>query len=308
MNGWYMVRLWVSILQCLFYNEASSLYFSSSQFISWAEWMKSCVHIYFRPSGNECYMMKSWLRNKPGTEMSNSWVVRGFILGAMPAPPEDFFLGRLLPDCRDDKNCPAEQQQPLLTLWHSIEKKIVIRNSLGRHFVGNRIWRKIWRYSKLPPFSWVEKLFSFQFVSVDCCKYILVDTELLIVNQDIRWVKRALKEYNLGSRPLMRPIALLVSGKLYRIQRTLPGSSFQPIIWKSYWVIQKLMGKTGQYFLNALLFTIHHSTLYHSLFVIHFRNRWTDYKIEMRTNVPMFKVKEATVRRRYSDFKVLWRK
>ena len=114
--------------------------------------------------------MKSWLRNKPGTEMSNSWVVRGFILGAMPAPPEDFFLGRLLPDCRDDKNCPAEQQQPLLTLWHSIEKKIFIRNSLGRHFVGNQIWRKIWRYSKLPPFSWVEKLFSFQFVSVDCWK------------------------------------------------------------------------------------------------------------------------------------------
>ena len=34
------------------------------------------------------------------------------------------------------------------------------------------------------------------------------------------------------------------------------------------------------------------------------RARWTDYKIEMRTNVPVFKVKEATVRRRYSDFKV----
>merc|ERR1711878_196684 len=35
------------------------------------------------------------------------------------------------------------------------------------------------------------------------------------------------------------------------------------------------------------------------------RARWTDYKIEMRTNVPVFKVKEATVRRRYSDFKWL---
>ena len=35
------------------------------------------------------------------------------------------------------------------------------------------------------------------------------------------------------------------------------------------------------------------------------RGRWTDYKIEMRTNVPIFKVKEASVRRRYSDFKVL---
>ena len=34
------------------------------------------------------------------------------------------------------------------------------------------------------------------------------------------------------------------------------------------------------------------------------RQRWTDYKIEMRTNVPIFKVKEASVRRRYSDFKV----
>ena len=34
------------------------------------------------------------------------------------------------------------------------------------------------------------------------------------------------------------------------------------------------------------------------------RARWTDYKLEMRTNVPIFKVKEASVRRRYSDFKV----
>ena len=35
-----------------------------------------------------------------------------------------------------------------------------------------------------------------------------------------------------------------------------------------------------------------------------FRTRWTDYKVEMRTNVPVFKVKDASVRRRYSDFKV----
>ena len=39
--------------------------------------------------------------------------------------------------------------------------------------------------------------------------------------------------------------------------------------------------------------------------VVHtLRARWTDYKLEMRTNVPIFKVKEASVRRRYSDFKV----
>ena len=38
-----------------------------------------------------------------------------------------------------------------------------------------------------------------------------------------------------------------------------------------------------------------------------FRTRWTDYKIEMRTNVPVFKVKDASVRRRYSDFKVRMR-
>merc|ERR1711874_61036 len=35
------------------------------------------------------------------------------------------------------------------------------------------------------------------------------------------------------------------------------------------------------------------------------RTRWTDYKVEMRTNVPVFKVKDASVRRRYSDFKWL---
>jgi len=35
------------------------------------------------------------------------------------------------------------------------------------------------------------------------------------------------------------------------------------------------------------------------------RKRWTDYKVSMRTNLPIFKVKETTVRRRYSDFKWL---
>ena len=129
---------------------------------------------------------------------------------------------------------------------------------------GNQIWRKIWRYSKLPPFSWVEKLFSFQFVSVDCCKYILVDTELLIVNQDIRWVKRALKEYNLGSRPLMRPIALLVSGKLYRIQRTLPGSSFSANYLEIILSDPKTYGENRSIFLKCI--ALHHSSLNSLLF------------------------------------------
>ena len=34
------------------------------------------------------------------------------------------------------------------------------------------------------------------------------------------------------------------------------------------------------------------------------RARFTDWRLEMRTNVPVFKVKESAVRRRYSDFKV----
>eukprot|EP00128_Syssomonas_multiformis_P005956 Colp12_sorted_trinity150504_noHs@4223 len=35
------------------------------------------------------------------------------------------------------------------------------------------------------------------------------------------------------------------------------------------------------------------------------RNRYTDYKITMKTNLPIFKLKEASVRRRYSDFEWL---
>lgn len=32
------------------------------------------------------------------------------------------------------------------------------------------------------------------------------------------------------------------------------------------------------------------------------KKRYTDYEVRMRTNLPVFKVKEASVRRRYSDF------
>eukprot|EP00090_Calanus_glacialis_P035930 TRINITY_DN61277_c0_g1_i1.p1 TRINITY_DN61277_c0_g1~~TRINITY_DN61277_c0_g1_i1.p1 ORF type:complete len:162 (+),score=32.20 TRINITY_DN61277_c0_g1_i1:129-614(+) len=35
------------------------------------------------------------------------------------------------------------------------------------------------------------------------------------------------------------------------------------------------------------------------------RARFTDFKLEMRTNMPVFKMKESSVRRRYSDFKWL---
>ncbi|XP_062510641.1 sorting nexin-12-like [Corticium candelabrum] len=35
------------------------------------------------------------------------------------------------------------------------------------------------------------------------------------------------------------------------------------------------------------------------------RNRYTDYEVRMRTNLPIFKIKESTVRRRYSDFEWL---
>ncbi|KAJ6633633.1 Sorting nexin-12 [Pseudolycoriella hygida] len=35
------------------------------------------------------------------------------------------------------------------------------------------------------------------------------------------------------------------------------------------------------------------------------KNRYTDYEIRMRTNLPVFKVKESSVRRRYSDFEWL---
>lgn len=35
------------------------------------------------------------------------------------------------------------------------------------------------------------------------------------------------------------------------------------------------------------------------------RNRYTDYEVRMRTNLPIFKLKESTVRRRYSDFEWL---
>jgi len=32
------------------------------------------------------------------------------------------------------------------------------------------------------------------------------------------------------------------------------------------------------------------------------KKRYTDYEVRMRTNLPVFKVKESSVRRRYSDF------
>ncbi|XP_077293508.1 sorting nexin 3 [Arctopsyche grandis] len=35
------------------------------------------------------------------------------------------------------------------------------------------------------------------------------------------------------------------------------------------------------------------------------KKRYTDYEVRMRTNLPVFKVKESTVRRRYSDFEWL---
>ncbi|CAI8013837.1 Sorting nexin-12 [Geodia barretti] len=35
------------------------------------------------------------------------------------------------------------------------------------------------------------------------------------------------------------------------------------------------------------------------------RNRYTDYEVRMRTNIPIFKLKESSVRRRYSDFEWL---
>eukprot|EP01137_Pigoraptor_chileana_P012958 Opistho-2@65871 len=35
------------------------------------------------------------------------------------------------------------------------------------------------------------------------------------------------------------------------------------------------------------------------------RNRYTDYEIRMRTNLPIFKIKSCSVRRRYSDFEWL---
>ncbi|KAG9510893.1 Sorting nexin-12 [Fragariocoptes setiger] len=35
------------------------------------------------------------------------------------------------------------------------------------------------------------------------------------------------------------------------------------------------------------------------------RNRYTDYEVRMRTNLPVFKLKESSVRRRYSDFEWL---
>jgi len=35
------------------------------------------------------------------------------------------------------------------------------------------------------------------------------------------------------------------------------------------------------------------------------RNRYTDYEIRLRTNLPIFKLKESSVRRRYSDFEWL---
>lgn len=35
------------------------------------------------------------------------------------------------------------------------------------------------------------------------------------------------------------------------------------------------------------------------------KKRYTDYEVRMRTNLPVFKVKESSVRRRYSDFKWL---
>ncbi|XP_069132019.1 sorting nexin-12-like [Argopecten irradians] len=35
------------------------------------------------------------------------------------------------------------------------------------------------------------------------------------------------------------------------------------------------------------------------------KQRYTDYEVRMRTNLPVFKVKESSVRRRYSDFEWL---
>eukprot|EP00092_Neocalanus_flemingeri_P007225 GFUD01007804.1.p1 GENE.GFUD01007804.1~~GFUD01007804.1.p1 ORF type:complete len:162 (+),score=22.98 GFUD01007804.1:241-726(+) len=35
------------------------------------------------------------------------------------------------------------------------------------------------------------------------------------------------------------------------------------------------------------------------------RARFTDFRLEMKTNMPVFKMKESSVRRRYSDFKWL---
>ncbi|XP_048766237.1 sorting nexin-12-like isoform X1 [Ostrea edulis] len=35
------------------------------------------------------------------------------------------------------------------------------------------------------------------------------------------------------------------------------------------------------------------------------KGRYTDYAVKMKTNLPVFKVKESTVRRRYSDFEWL---
>ncbi|KAF3841059.1 hypothetical protein F7725_006921 [Dissostichus mawsoni] len=35
------------------------------------------------------------------------------------------------------------------------------------------------------------------------------------------------------------------------------------------------------------------------------RNRYTNYEVRMRTNLPIFKLKDSTVRRRYSDFEWL---
>jgi len=35
------------------------------------------------------------------------------------------------------------------------------------------------------------------------------------------------------------------------------------------------------------------------------RNRYTDYEVRMRSNLPVFKLKESSVRRRYSDFEWL---
>ncbi|KAI9584432.1 sorting nexin-12 [Glossina fuscipes] len=35
------------------------------------------------------------------------------------------------------------------------------------------------------------------------------------------------------------------------------------------------------------------------------KKRYTDYEVKMRTNLPVFKVKESSVRRRYSDFEWL---
>ena len=34
------------------------------------------------------------------------------------------------------------------------------------------------------------------------------------------------------------------------------------------------------------------------------RARFTDFKLDMKTNMPVFKMKDSSVRRRYSDFKV----